>query len=223
MTSNPLQSRNVEKRRNQELEPITTLILLQYTGELSLGCPLRLASFQTLRANLLLAVSSSVRVQSQKDLLVVQRVLLLDTSALGSCLALGGSDDGLDFGRVDQTADISLRHDVGGKEEVFLEGGWGCGGSVDGIQSLESGGSPDDEATEMSTWCKLEEVERKDGGCLNTGDVAESTTDLLAIDLGVVDNQRTTALTVAAPTELTLTSTKLAGLLDLLDIWGCAN
>ena len=72
----------------------------------------------------------------------------------------------------------------------------------------------------MSTWCELEKIERKDGGSLNTGDVAESTRDLLTVDLGVVDNQRTTALSVTATTELTLTSAELAGGLDLLDIWG---
>ena len=153
----------------------------------------------------------------------MQRVLLLDTSALGSCPALRSSDHGLDFGRVDQTADISLRNNVGGEEEVFLEGGWGGGGTIDGIQSLEGRGSPDDEATKMSTWGELEEIERKDRGSLNTCDVAESARDLLAIDLGIVDNQRTTALSVAATTELTLTSTELARLLNLVNVCGCAN
>ena len=63
----------------------------------------------------------------------MQRILLLDTSALGSRLALRRSDNGLDFGGVDQTADISLRNDVGGEEEVFLESGGCGGGSIDGI------------------------------------------------------------------------------------------
>ena len=150
----------------------------------------------------------------------MERVLLLDASTLGLCLALGGPDHALDFRRVDETADISLRNDVGGEEEVLLERGWGGGGAVDGVQGLEGGGGPDDEAAEMSTGCELEEVEREDGRGLNACDVAESACDLLAVDLGVVDDQGTTALAVAAPTELTLTGAELAGLLDLVDVCG---
>ena len=153
----------------------------------------------------------------------MQRVLLLDTSTLGLRLSLRSTDNALDFGRVDQTTDISLRDNVCGKEEVFLEGGGGGGRSVDGIESLEGGGGPDDETSQMSTWGELEEVERKDGGRLNTCDVAESAGDLLSIDLRVVDDQRTTALTVTASTKLTLTGSELAGLLDLVKICGSTN
>jgi hypothetical protein len=71
-------------------------------------------------------------------LLVVQRVLLLDTSALGLGETASGSDYALDFGRVDQSAYIGLCDDWGWEEEVLLEGGWNGGGAIDGIKSLES-------------------------------------------------------------------------------------
>jgi len=44
----------------------------------------RLASLQTLGTNLLLCILSGVRVESEKDLLVLKWVLLLDTGTLGA-------------------------------------------------------------------------------------------------------------------------------------------
>ena len=70
----------------------------------------------------------------------------------------------------------------------------------------------------MATRGELEEVEGVDGRSLDTGDVAESKDEVLAILIGVVDDERTTALLVTAATELTLTSTELAGVLGLLNI-----
>lgn len=97
-------------------------------------------------------------------------------------------------------------------------GGGSGGGAVDLVKSLEGSRGPDDESAEVTTRGELEEVEGRDGGGLNTGDVAEALDELLAIDLGVVDNQRTTALAVAAATELALTGTELLGALDLLEL-----
>lgn len=90
-------------------------------------------------------------------------VLLLDTGALGACLTDGGADDGLQLGGVDETADISLLDDGRWEEEVLLQVGGGGGGAVDGIEGLEGGGCPDDETSEMSTWCELKEVKGEDG------------------------------------------------------------
>jgi|SRR6266536_3165609 len=75
----------------------------------------------------------------------------------------------------------------------------------------------------MSTWCELEEIQSEDRAGLYTSNVAESTYELLAINLWIVDNQRTTALAVTASTELTLTSAELAGSLDLVNICGSAD
>jgi hypothetical protein len=70
----------------------------------------------------------------------------------------------------------------------------------------------------VTTRGELEEVEVVDGAGLNTGDVAESEDEVLAILLGVVDDKRTTALLVAATPHLTLTSADLARVLSLLDV-----
>ena len=193
------------------------LVLVENVGEAS-GGTLGLASLDLLLTKLLLGVGSSVGVEAEHDLLVAERVLLLDVDALGAGLTLGAADNGLDFRGVDQAGQVSVGNHGGGQEEVLLEGGGSGGGAVDLVEGLEGGGGPDDEAAEVTTGGELEEVQGEDGGGLNTGNVAEGTDELLAIDLGVVDNQRTAALAEAAVTQLTLTSTELAGLLDLDEV-----
>lgn len=152
----------------------------------------------------------------------MERVFLLDTSTLGLGLTLSSTDNALDFRGVDETAQVWLDDNWGWEEEVLLEGRRLGGGTVDGIEGLECSRGPDDETTEVTTWGELEEVEGEDGAGLDTWDVAESSDELLAINGWVVDNQWSTALTVAAATELTLTSAELAGGLDLLDVLGGA-
>lgn len=169
----------------------------------------------TLLAKLLLGESSGVRVKTEHDLLVAERVLLLDTLTLGACVALGGVEDRLDFRRVDETGQVGVGDNVLGQDVVLLEGGGGGGGAVDLVEGLEGGGGPDDEAAEVTTGGELEEVEGLDGAGLNTGNVAEGTDELLAVGLGVVDDKGTAALAEAAVTELTLTGAHLLGLLDL--------
>jgi hypothetical protein len=161
-----------------------------------------------------------VGVQAQAHLLVNERVLLLDAGALGAGGALCGADHGLDFGRVDQAADVGLLDDVGGEEEVLLQGGGVGGAAVDVVERGEGRGRPDDEAAEVSAGRELEEVQGEDGGGLDAGQVAEGAGDLLAVDFGVVDDQGTAALSVSAATELTLSCAELAGVLHLVDIWG---
>jgi hypothetical protein len=167
---------------------------------------------------LLLLESRSVGVEAEKDLLVLERVLLLHVATLGVLLALGSAENGLDFGGVDETGKVGLGDDVGGEEEVLLEVGRSGGGAVDLVQALESGGGPDDEAAEVTTGGELEEVEGMDGACLNTGNVAETLDEVLSVNLGVVDNQRSTALAVTTTPQLTLTGTELLGKLNLVDV-----
>lgn len=168
-----------------------------------------------LLAELLLGESSSVGVEAEHDLLVAEGVLLLDGDALGAGLALGGAEHGLHLGGVDQTADVGVGDQVGGQVEVLLEGGRGGGGAVDLVEGLEGGGGPDDEAAEVATGGELEQVQGEDVAGLNTGDVAEGADELLAVGLGVVDDQGAAALAVAAVTQLTLTGAGLLGLVDL--------
>lgn len=149
------------------------LILPKDLGE-RLTSTLGFASIQTLGSDLGLGVASGVWVETEKDLSVVERVLLLHTGALRPALTLGGANDALDFGRVDKATNISLLDEGGREKEVLLEGGWRGGRAVDVVEGLECTGGPDNEAAEMTTWCQLEEVQGKHGASLNTGDVAES-------------------------------------------------
>lgn len=92
------------------------------------------------------------------------------------------------------------------------------GGAIDIVESLESSRGPDDEAAEMTTGGELKQVQGADGRGLNTGNVAETLDELLAINLRAVDNERTTALAVSATTELALASTELLGASDLVQV-----
>jgi hypothetical protein len=211
------------KNTNPETLQSGNLILVKNGREWLSSSTQRLASIQSLSTNLLLGVGSSVWVESEENLLVVEWVLLLDTGTLSASLTLGSANDGLDLGGVDETSDISLGDDGGWEEEVLLEGGWDGGGAVDVVKSLEGSGCPDDEAAEVTTWGELEEVEGVDGAGLDTGDVAESKSELLAINGWIVDDQWATALAVTTATELTLTCAELAGGLDLGDIGTSTN
>jgi hypothetical protein len=166
----------------------------------------------------LLSKDSGVGVQTKHNLLVLERVLLLDSRSASDSVSLGSVDRALDFRAVDQASKIGLRDNVGRKEEVTLVGGSLGGGTVDAVESLESTRGPDDESTKVTTRSELEEVESSDGAGLDTSDVAESGDELLAISLGGVDDKRATSLAVAAATELALTGTELLGVLDLADV-----
>jgi hypothetical protein len=165
----------------------------------------------------LLGEDLGVGVKAEHDVLVDERVLLLDGTTAGDGVTTGSVERALDLRAVDETGEVGLGDDVGGEEEVALESRGLGGGAVDVIKGLESGGGPDDEAAEVTTRGELEEVKGGDGAGLDTGDVAETNDELLAVDLGVVDDQGATALAVAAATELALTGTELLGLLGLVD------
>lgn len=166
----------------------------------------------------LLGEDLGVGVQAEHDLLVAERVLLLDVAALGGGIALGAVDGGLDLRRVDQTGEVSLGDDVGGEEEVALVGRGLGGGAVDLVEGLEGGRGPDDEAAEVTAGGELEQVEGGDGGGLDAGDVAEAGDEVLAVSLGGVDDEGTATLAVAAATELALAGAELLGALDLLQV-----
>lgn len=221
-----------DQRRNQlssHMQPISkislsqtkktsrNLLLVEELVELGRE-GLGLARLGLLLTELLLLESSGVGVEAEHDLLVLEGVLLLHGATLRPGLALGATQDALDFGAVDETGKVGLGDDVGGQEEVLLQGGGLGGGAVDLVEGLESGGRPDDETAEVTTGGQLQQVQGVDGAGLNTGDVAEALDELLAVDLGVVDDQGSAALPVAATTELTLTGAELLGALDLLQV-----
>lgn len=166
----------------------------------------------------LLSEDLGVRVKAEHNLLVAERVLLLDARALGGGVALGGVEGALDFGGVDEAGQVSLGDDVGGEEEVALVAGGLGGGAVDVVEGLEGGRGPDDEAAEVAAGGELEEVEGVDGAGLDAGDVAEALDEVLAVGLGVVDDEGAAALAVAAAAELALAGAELLGALDLVEV-----
>lgn len=192
-------------------------LLLENVKELrsrSLG----LALLNLLLTQLLLLESRGVRVQAQQNLLVLERVLLLHAGTLGAGLTLGSTQHALDFRAVDETGQVGLGDNVGRQEEVLLESGGLGGGAIDLVEGLEGARGPDDETTQVATGGELQQVERVDGVGLDTSNVAEALDEILAVDLRVVDNERSAALAVAAATELALTGAELLGALDLLQV-----
>lgn len=196
------------------LPPSLLLHDLEELGSQSRG----FATLHLLLAQLLLLERRGIWVQAQQDLLVLERVLLLHTSTLGLGLALGSAQDALDFGAVDQTGQVGLGDDVGGQEEILLQGGGLGGGAVDLVEGLEGGRGPNDEPAKVTTGGQLQQVQGVDGGGLNTSQVAEALDELLAVHLGIVNDEGTAALAVAAATELALAGAELLGALDLLQI-----
>lgn len=195
------------------------LVLAEGREELG-GGSLGLALVGLLGTQVLLDEGGVVRVEAEQNLLVLEGVLLLDTSALGEGSTLGGVEDALDLGAVDQTGEVGVGNNVGGNQEVLLQLGGLGGGAVDVVEGLEGSRGPDDEATEVTTRGELEEVQGVDIAGLDTGHVAEALDELLAVGGGVVDDQGTAALAVAAATELALTGAELLGVLGLEDIGG---
>lgn len=183
-------------------------------------CPLHTQRGGPLRLLLLrlLGEHGGVGVQAKHNLLVLERVLLLNSTAASDGVTLGGVEGALNLGRVDETGEVGLRDHVGGEEEVAFVGRGLGGGAVDLVERLESGRGPDDEAAKVATGGELEEVEGGDGGGLDAGDVAESGDELLAVGLGIVDDEGTAALAVATATELALAGAELLGLLGLLNV-----
>ena len=173
-----------------------------------------------LLAKTLLLVRGGVGVEAEHDLLVLERVLLLDVGTLGDGTATDGAKDALDLRAVDELVEVGLGHAVLGDEEVTLELRGLGGAAVDGVEGGESVGRPDDETAKVSTRGELEEVEGVDVAGLDTGKVAESGDEVLAVLGGVVDDEGAATLDVATVPQLTLTGAELAGVLDLLDIGG---
>jgi hypothetical protein len=156
----------------------------------------------------------SVRVKTVHDTLVLKRVLLLSVRTL-VVLVTGRADNRLDFIRVDETSDIRVGHDVSRQDIILLQGSGSLIGTIELIQKSNSGLSPDDETTEMSTRSQLQEVKTTNVNKFKTGQVTESLDETVVF---VVDNERTTTLSVTTVTELTLTGTELARVGDLDDI-----
>ena len=75
----------------------------------------------------------------------------------------------------------------------------------------------------MTSGSELEEVERVHGAGLDAGDVAEGADQVLAVGLGVVDDQGAAALAVSAATEFAFSCAELAGFLYFDDVGAGAD
>lgn len=131
-------------------------------------------------------------------------------------VGLGCSEGRLDFVGVDDTGDVGVSDLATGQGEALLLGGWLSEGSEDVVQLLEGTLSPDDETADVASGGELEEVESADVCDLNSRDVSEG---LDQGDVGTaVDDEGSTAGSVASVSELSLSGTDLDGVDDLLDI-----
>jgi len=99
----------------------------------------------------LLRVHLRVRIEAEKNLLVAERVLLLHGPTLRDRSTLDGTQHTLHLRAVNELGDIRLRDDVGWEEEVTLELAGLGGAAVNGVESGEGGGCPDDEAAEVQS------------------------------------------------------------------------
>lgn len=156
---------------------------------------------------LLSAEGLGVRVESEEDSLVSERVLLLGEGPLLDGLT-GGSDDRLDLVRVDETGDVGSRDLGGGEVEARLL-------LVDRVEGSNGRLGPDDESTNVTTRGELEEVEGLDGAGLDTGDVLESPDDTLVLG---VNDEGTPPLPVPPVPHLTLTGPDLPRVGNLGDV-----
>jgi len=158
-------------------------------------------------------VGGSSRVKSDSSSSVSERV------QLGSGLAVGLSgnvDSVLDFLRVDESVDIGVGHD--GSWESVVDLGLRLLGlsSVDRVQLLKSISGPDDESSEVSSWGELKNIESVNIAEFNSWQVSQS------LDHGavicVVNNQRSSSLSVSSVSGFSLTVSKGHGLNNLLNI-----
>lgn len=116
-------------------------------------------------------------------------------------------DNALHFITVDETGKIWVTHDVAGQLVATLDFRSSLSRAKDLVELLESRLGPDAEATEVSTWGQLEEVEAVDRGDINTGDVTEGTGDAT---IRSINDEWSSALDITAVTHLTLTSAEVA-------------
>lgn len=93
-------------------------LLVQSTKE-ALWQTLRLAVLRLHRAETFLGESRRVGIHAKENLLVVERVLLLDSHALGARVARR-AEHALDFGAIDEAAKVGLGHDARRKLEALL-------------------------------------------------------------------------------------------------------
>jgi len=132
---------------------------------------------------------------------------------------LDWANDGLDFIRVDNTGDVSVRENSGWEVESLLLSRSGEV-SIDLIQFLESGFGPDDKSSEMSSRSEFEKVEARDIADIDSGQVTESMGEFL---LSVVDDERSLSLNISSVSPLSFSCTDVTSSLDTFNIRVCSE
>lgn len=113
--------------------------------------PLLLLAFtQPLLTQLLFREGCRIRIESQKHLLVLERVLLLHTSSLRGRIALRLIEHALHLATIDETRNVGVADDVAGEEEVGLQLASLSGGAVDVVKRGKGVRRPDDEAAQVT-------------------------------------------------------------------------
>ena len=155
-----------------------------------------------------------VRVETHQNTIVLEWVLALRKRTLDNSLA-SGTHYFLNLVRVDEAREISVGDDGVRERVVLFQGGADSVRAVQRVKQLEGVAGPDDETADMATRCELQNVERVDGCDFDTGDVAERFYQAIVL---VVDDERATALGVAAVTELAETGAQLLGALHFFNV-----
>ena len=156
-----------------------------------------------------------VGVETEENTTVTQRVLLLGEGTLG-LLGTSLPDDALDLIRVDDTGNVGVGDLSHRKAEALLNLRSNVVSAEDLVELLECLLSPDHKAADVTTRGQLKQVEAVHAHKFNTWEVTERLNDAVVL---VVDNERATALGVAAVTKLTDTSADLARVRRLHDIF----
>ncbi|KAF1769395.1 hypothetical protein GCK72_001212 [Caenorhabditis remanei] len=113
----------------------------------------------------------------------------------------------------DDAGEIGVGHDWEWDRPSLLElRRVGNSGSVDGVELLECGLSPDDKTSKMSSWGELEKVKSFDVQDIDSWDVAESTS---ALSILTVDDNWSELLLVLTVAELSLSSAVSLRVVDL--------
>jgi len=128
------------------------------------------------------------------------------------------SEGSLNFVGIDDTRDVSIGQEWLGESVFQLLGRGLLVGAVEGIESLEGILGPDDEPSEVTTWSQVQEIQSSHGNQLNSGKIPEGSSQWRFL---IVDDKWATSLCVTSIPHLTLSPSKLGGILRLLNVGEC--
>lgn len=122
---------------------------------------------------------------------------------------------GLDLLRVDNAAQIRVSELSLRKSESDLEFRRLLVSSIELVEFLEGSFCPDNETSQMASWCQLKKIKTTDRAQLNARNVSESSNEGRFC---VVDDQWSFSLGVSSVSRLSRTTSKLSRVFDLFNI-----